>query len=84
LVIADSGLRAVVQVDSVTGDHTVLSGCAAIQDYDCVDPVRGGPFFERPQGIAVEADGQLVIADWRLRSLVQVDLSTGFRSIISR
>jgi hypothetical protein len=73
-----------VQVDPATGDRTVVSGCTEIEGPICVDPVGGGPFFQLPQGIAVEADGQLVIADWGLRGLVRIDPSTGFRRIVSR
>ena len=77
LVVVDSGLKAVVQVDPVTGDRTTIS------DNEMMDME---PYFEDPRGIAVEGD----IAEdgyiWVLDSdaVIQVNPNdTGERTIIS-
>ena len=73
LVVVDLGLDAVVRVDQVSGDRTIISDTS----------IGSGPGFESPLGIAVEADGSLVVVDTGLEALVRVDQVSGNRTIIS-
>src|SRR5215207_5413697 len=46
-------------------------------------PAGGGPDFETPTGLAVEADGKLLFTDLSLLAVVRVDPSSGDRTIVS-
>ena len=63
LVVVDSGLRAVVRVDSTTGERTIISMIISDPDDDMDMGMGDGPGFVAPRGIAVEADGSLVVVD---------------------
>ena len=55
LVVAEPFLEAVVGVDPVTGDRTIVSGCTE-GDFDCTgEIIGGGPPFVEPMAIAVGA-----------------------------
>ena len=73
LVVVDDGLEAVVRVDPVTGDRTILSDAGT----------GTGPDFVSLRGLAVEADGRLVVVDSVLDALIRVDPVTGDRTILS-
>ncbi len=45
--------------------------------------IGSGPGFVSPRGIAVEADGSLVVVDSGLEAVVRVDPVSGDRTIIS-
>jgi len=45
--------------------------------------IGSGPGFVSPRGIAVEADGSLVVVDFGLEAVVRVDPVSGDRTIIS-
>jgi len=47
------------------------------------DSIGSGPGFVAPRGIAVEAGGSLVVADFGLEAVVRVDQASGDRTIIS-
>ena len=47
------------------------------------ESIGSGPGFVAPFGIAVEADGSLVVVDIDLESVVRVDQVSGDRTIIS-
>ena len=47
------------------------------------DRIGSGPGFVNPVGIAVEADGSLVVTDFGLEAVVRVDPISGDRTIIS-
>jgi len=47
------------------------------------ESIGSGPGFVSPLGIAVEADGNLVVADFGLEAVVRVDPVSGDRTIIS-
>jgi hypothetical protein len=75
LIVAatDLGLDAVVRVDPVTGDRTIVS-----------DASTGiGPTFEHFGGIAVEGSGDLLVVDNTLDVIIRIDPITGDRTIIS-
>ena len=84
LVVVDFDLKAVVRVNRYSGDRTIIS--RGIDPNDVYDMVGSGPAFAAPFGIAVEADGSLVVVDFGLDAVVRVDLTTdnmGNREIIS-
>jgi DNA-binding beta-propeller fold protein YncE len=85
LVVAESGagLQAVVRVEPSTGNRTVVSGCV---DTDCTAIRGSGPSFANPNGIAVAADGYLVVDGGSTASnpvVARVDPTTGNRTIVS-
>jgi hypothetical protein len=83
------GLNAVVRVDPMTGDRAIVSGCSERNPPPDPCPgttVGGGPPLDRPTGIAVAADGSLVVVNSSLSfpdSIVRVDPVTGDRTVIS-
>jgi sugar lactone lactonase YvrE len=91
LVVADRSLQAVVRVDSRRGTRTIVSGCTAVDilTRTCVgEVIGGGSPFVSPVGIAVEADGHLVVTDGLFPdstnpSVVRVDAVSGDRTIVS-
>ncbi len=71
----DNRLRAVVAVDLVSGDRTVLS--------DSVTP-NSLNAFPGPVGIALDTvNDRALVVDNRLRAVVAVDLATGARTILA-
>ena len=98
LVVVDSVLQAVVRVHPVTGDRTIVSGCTRtgrdpsrgfllVLEFfpGCAGNVIGrGQPFAFPVAIAVEANGQLLVADHLLQAVVRVDPITGDRTLLSR
>ena len=85
LVITDVGLPrlpapAVRRVDPRSGDRTLVSGC---RDRDCIPVVGGGLPLLVPGGIAVEADGSLIVTDVGLNAVLRVDPRSGDRTIVS-
>lgn len=73
LVLTDFAADAVVRVDPITGDRTIISDSST----------GSGPVFWGPQGIAVEADGNLVVVDPIRDALIRIDPVTGDRTIVS-
>jgi sugar lactone lactonase YvrE len=92
LVVTDKSTGAVVRVDPVTGDRTVLSGCVAIDamTFACFASAIGtGPPFHFPTDIAVLPDGALVVTDdasmiiGNTGTVIRVDPATGDRTVFS-
>jgi DNA-binding beta-propeller fold protein YncE len=87
LVLVDVNRRdsgTVMRVDAATGDRTIISGCTQGSSQSCQGMVVGdGPPFQFPQNMAVEASGQLVIADRDRAAILRVDPETGNRVILS-
>ena len=73
LVVADPGLVAVLRVDPVTGDRTIVSDAGT----------GAGPAFANPFGVAVEASGDLVVVDNALDAVLRADPVTGDRTVVS-
>lgn len=78
-VVVDDISNAVVRVDPVTGEQTLVSG---------VNPDSGallgdGPPLQSPQGIALEAAGTFVVVDDALAAVLRVDPATGTRTVVS-
>ena len=72
-MVVDFGLEAIVRVDRVSGERTIISAVGT----------GSGPGFVTPRGIAVESDGSLVVIDFGLEAVVRVDQFSGDRTIIS-
>jgi len=71
--VTDAGQDAVLRVDPITGDRTVISS-----------PLIGnGINLEFPLGIDVEADGNLVVTDISLDAILRVDPTTGDRTVVA-
>ena len=64
---------AVLRVDPVTGDRMIVSD----------DNTGSGPDFSNPLGLAIEADGSLVVIDAGRDAVLRVDPISGNRSIVS-
>jgi streptogramin lyase len=67
-------------------EHQVYEGMTSNSDSNITstpESIGSGVYFERPFGIAVEADGQLVVTDPVLDAVVRVDPVSGNRSILS-
>jgi hypothetical protein len=81
LLVADRGepgVWALVRVDPVTGDRTIVSGCTSAA---CSATVGAGPPIGRLFGLAIEADRQVVLAD--AQAVYRIDPASGARSILS-
>ena len=64
---------AVLRVDPVTGDRMIVSD----------DNTGNGPDFSNPLGLAIEADGSLVVIDAGRDAVLRVDPISGNRTIVS-
>ncbi len=74
LLVADSGLNAIVAVDLTTGNGTVIS-----------DSVTGsGINFAFPRSLALDSgNNRVLVADSSLLAIIAVDLVTGNRTVVS-
>ena len=64
-----------ISLGTVGGCNTTTSGDP--------DSIGSGPSFQSPRGIAVEANGSLVVVDSGLEAVLRVDPISGDRVIIS-
>jgi hypothetical protein len=82
ILVADT--LALLRIDAVNGNRSVLSGCA---DPSCTVEVGTGPSFGEPIGVGIEASGDVLLTDSSENStfsaLFRVDPSTGARTIVS-
>jgi sugar lactone lactonase YvrE len=81
ILVADQGAggpAGVIRVDPATGARTLVSANGA---------PRGGPNFADPSGVAVEADGDILVADENAfggtGGVIRVDPSSGARTTVS-
>jgi sugar lactone lactonase YvrE len=72
--------RSIFRVQAVSGDRTILSGCS---DTACSSVIGGGPEFIRPEGIAVESSGDILVIDRTLRSVLRIAPTSGDRTVVS-
>jgi sugar lactone lactonase YvrE len=90
LIVAEAGVpetdfktRALLRIDPVSGNRTVLSGCA---DAACSTIVGTGPTFSLsfPDAITITADGALVVFDRGLAggAVLRVDPVSGARHVL--
>ena len=74
LFVTDELLNALMRVDPINGDRTILSDAATGE----------GPNFFLPIGVAVDPDfGDVFVVDEVLASVIRVDPITGDRTIVS-
>ena len=74
LALTDVGLSAILRLDVVTGDRSIVS-----------DTTTGsGPLFFTPAAIAAEPSGSLVVVDASRQAVLRVDAFTGARTILSK
>jgi len=73
LVVVDQGLNAVVRVNPINGNRTIVSDAST----------GSGTGFVTPVGIAVEADSSLVVVDRGLDAVVRVNPINGDRTVVS-
>jgi DNA-binding beta-propeller fold protein YncE len=75
VLVADSGLLALMSVDLATGNRTIVSSN---------ETVGAGPPLVFPVGVALGANaGEAFVADRGMGAIVRVDLATGDRSVVS-
>jgi sugar lactone lactonase YvrE len=80
-LVVTEGESRVVRIDPVSGALTVVSGCPVLV-LPCPEELIGqGPPFEILQGIAVEADGSLIVAG--STSVMRVHPISGDRTVVS-
>jgi sugar lactone lactonase YvrE len=72
LVVTESDLQAVVRLEPQSGMRTIVSDAT----------VGGGPPLRFPQGIVVEATGQLLLLDQFPTALVRIDPQSGARQVV--
>ena len=73
LVVVDTGLDAVVRIDPVTGDRTIVS-----------DKNTGsGTDFILPGGISVDPEGNIFVIDAGQRLIIRVNSKNGDRIAIN-
>jgi streptogramin lyase len=83
LMVVDTSYDRVVRVDPVTADRTLVSNTNDPNSTP-TDAVTGsGPEFISPRGVAVEADGNLLVLDIDLTAVIRVDPVTGDRTVVS-
>jgi hypothetical protein len=75
---SDPGVAAIVRVDPVTGDRSIISGCT---NSNCGSTTGAGPALDTPFGIGVEDDGDIIVGE--SYGLLRVDPVTGDRVSIS-
>jgi hypothetical protein len=88
LVIYSRDVTAVVHVDPVTGDRTVISGCI---DAGCSSVIGSGPEFPEPGPLApldasvtVDSSGGIYLSVGEIPSYVfSVDATSGTRTVVS-
>ena len=73
IFVTDVGLKAVIAVDRVDADNTIVS------DAD----TGSGVNFDLPVDIDIESDGQLLVVDLGLKAIMRVDPTSGDRTIVS-
>jgi hypothetical protein len=83
--IVDRDLDAVLSIDPNTGNRRLVSGCAQVPDPCPIPLIGGGLGFVNPVGIAILNPTSLLVTDIGTGSnaLVQVDMVTGNRTVIS-
>lgn len=82
------GLLGVLRIDPVSGDRTVVSSTRRLiepvtDNVSLVLDIGSGPIFVDPMGIAVEADGQLVVTNFKRGTVLRVDPASGDRTVVS-
>jgi hypothetical protein len=80
LVVAVGAPNAVLRIDPVTGNRTVLSGCA---DVSCSIVVGTGPAFGFPVWAEVAGNGEILVSNGPTGGVFRVNPATGTRAVLS-
>ncbi|MCG8434721.1 MAG: PKD domain-containing protein, partial [Gammaproteobacteria bacterium] len=80
--VSDDAWKSVMKVNLDNGAREVLSDKDLDDNSSTVDPKGSGPEFIHPMGIAFN-NGQLLVVDNGLDAVIDVDLATGNRKIVS-
>lgn len=84
VLVTDLVRRALFRIDPLTGDRTVVSGCA---NASCSSVVGSGANFSSPSGVAFDgsagAGGFVYVTDTISDTLYRIDPSTGARTVVS-
>ena len=86
VLVVDADTDALIRIDPLTGDRTVISGCV---DVGCTSQVGAGPSFVFLRGVVPEDDGNLLVCEGFLgdpsnqQSILRVDPATGDRTVVS-
>jgi len=72
IIVADDNTDAIIRVNPLTGEQTLIS--------------QGG-FFRDPENVVIDSDGNILVADGRAAggngAIIKVDPVTGFQTILS-
>jgi sugar lactone lactonase YvrE len=77
LLVVDEGLQALVEVNLITGERTIVSGGAGGSEFGL------GDAFSTPHDLVIDSSGDVLIVDTMLHAIFRVDLASGDRNIIS-
>ena len=80
LVVAVGAPNAVLRIDPVTGNRTVVSGCA---DVSCSIVVGTGPAFGFPVWAEVAGNGEILVSNGPTGGVFRVNPATGTRTVLS-
>jgi sugar lactone lactonase YvrE len=90
IVVGDAPLAApsfpaVIRVDPVTGDRTLVSGCSVFDfaSSTCTVEVGTGPPLGSPEALAIEASGAIIVGDTEAKALLRVNPASGNRTVVS-
>jgi hypothetical protein len=80
LLVVDAGLSALIGVNAITGNRTIVSGCF---DLSCTSMMGSGDSFSNPHDLFIDSSGDALLLDTLLEAVFRVDTTTGDRTIIS-
>ena len=78
IIVADNGENAIFRVDLTTGNRTILSKPGSVGT-----GTGGDSEFSNINGFAIDSSGNILVADETKGAIINVDPTTGNRSILS-
>ena len=82
ILVGDNGLFAILRVDPVSGDRTIVSGCPTPAIIQYPFTVGSGPDIAPITGIAIAPDGSIMVS-MGINGVARVDPATGNREIVA-